>query len=90
MADHAETPGTAPVVDRRPVPRGVLPRGVQTWLMVALAVGMLLIIFLTGRAGRPSDAAPATAAVAAAHGRPRARLPGAAAAARRAGGTRGA
>ena len=42
MADHVDTPGTAPVVDRRPVPRGVLPRGVQTWLMVALAVGMLL------------------------------------------------
>ena len=31
----------APVTDRRPVPRGVLPRGMQTWLMVALAMGML-------------------------------------------------
>ena len=50
MAEHVDAPGTAPVVDRRPVPRGVLPRGVQTWLMAALAVGMLLIIFLTGQA----------------------------------------
>lgn len=49
MADQVETPGTSPIVDRRPVPRGVLPKGVQTWLMVALAVGMLGIIFLTGR-----------------------------------------
>src|SRR5690606_29625050 len=48
MADQIEPTGTAPVVDRRPVPRGVLPKGVQTWLMVALAVGMLGIIFLTG------------------------------------------
>lgn len=53
MADQVETPGTAAVVDRRPVPRGVLPKGVQTWLMVALAVGMLVIIFLTGRPDGP-------------------------------------
>ena len=50
MADQVEPTGTAPVVDRRPVPRGVLPKGVQTWLMVALAVGMLGVIFLTGHA----------------------------------------
>ena len=56
MAEHVDAPGTAPVVDRRPVPRGVLPRGVQTWLMVALAVGMLLIIFLTGKPEAPSTA----------------------------------
>src|SRR5690606_28276459 len=68
MADQVEPTGTAPVVDRRPVPRGVLPKGVQTWLMVALAVGMLGIIFLTGnpdgspppRPAGPSAAAPST------------------------------
>jgi type IV secretory pathway VirB10-like protein len=38
----------APVIDRRPVPRGVLPRGVQTWLMAAVAAGILLIILITG------------------------------------------
>jgi len=54
MADQVENPGTAPVVDRRPVPRGVLPKGVQTWLMVALAVGMLGIIFLTGQPDGPA------------------------------------
>lgn len=65
MAEHANTPGTAPVTDRRPVPRGVLPRGVQTWLMVALAIGMLFIIFLTGQpespAGTRAPVAPAQA-----------------------------
>jgi type IV secretion system protein VirB10 len=49
------TEATAPstpvstVTDRRPVPRGVLPRNVQTWLMAGLAVGMLAIMLLVGR-----------------------------------------
>jgi type IV secretory pathway VirB10-like protein len=60
MADHADAPGTAPVVDRRPVPRGVLPRGVQTWLMAGLAIVMLFVIFLTGKPDGP--AAPRQAA----------------------------
>ena len=43
------TPGTAPVTDQRTPPRGVLPRGAQTWLMAALAFGILAIIVVTGR-----------------------------------------
>jgi type IV secretion system protein VirB10 len=62
MAEQPEATGTVPVTDRRPVPRGVLPRGVQTWLMVALAVGMLLIIFLTGQPAAPTTVWPAAAA----------------------------
>jgi type IV secretion system protein VirB10 len=46
MADPV--PGTAPVVDQRTPPRGVLPRHAQTWLMVGLAVGILAIIVFTG------------------------------------------
>jgi type IV secretion system protein VirB10 len=60
MADQVDTPGTAPVVDRRPVPRGVLPKGVQTWLMVALAVGMLGVIFLAGQPNGPAAPRPAS------------------------------
>ncbi|HJT91257.1 MAG TPA: TrbI/VirB10 family protein [Mycobacterium sp.] len=60
MAEQLETSGTAPVVDRRPVPRGVLPKGVQTWLMVALAIGMLGIIFLTGQPDGPAAPRQAT------------------------------
>jgi len=56
-----ETQGTAPVVDRRPIPRGVLPKGFQTWLMVALAVGIVLIIFLTGQPQAPERAQAAAA-----------------------------
>ena len=88
MADHApRRPGTSShVTDRRPVPRGVLPRGVQTWLMAGLAVGMLAIMLLVGPAGRRRRGRPTHGHVAAgAERRPRARLPGPAARAGRAG-----
>ena len=48
MAEEPSTP-VAPVSDHRPVPRGVLPRRFQTWLMAGLAVGILLIILITGQ-----------------------------------------
>ena len=51
------TPGTTPVTDRRLPPRGVLPRHAQTWLMMALAIGILGIIVFTG------DPAPASSTV---------------------------
>jgi type IV secretion system protein TrbI len=48
MSEAPTTSGTAPVNDRRPVPRGVLPKGLQMWLMVGVAVGMVGIIVFTG------------------------------------------
>jgi type IV secretion system protein TrbI len=65
MAETSGAPGTVPVADHRPVPKGVLPRGTQTWLMVALAVGILAIILIAGRpepAPRPAVAATPPAA----------------------------
>ena len=62
MADTA--PGTAPLSDNRIAPRGVLPRGTQTWLMVALALGILGIIVFAGHpepAKRTASAATAAA-----------------------------
>jgi type IV secretory pathway VirB10-like protein len=56
-------PAPAAVADRRPVPRGVLPRGVQTWVMAGLAIGMLAIMLLVGRPTPPER--PATTATAA-------------------------
>ena len=65
MATHQQGPppvATA-VTDRRPVPRGVLPRGVQTWIMAGIAVGMLAIMLLVGRSDPPvrTTTAPAAA-----------------------------
>src|SRR5689334_15117960 len=48
MADEPGAPA-APVSDHRPVPRGVLPRRFQTWLMAGLAFGILVIILITGQ-----------------------------------------
>jgi type IV secretory pathway VirB10-like protein len=62
VPDQPETPVTTPVTDRRPVPQGVLPRGVQTWLMAGLAAAMLLIIVLTGRPDAPTPVRQPTAA----------------------------
>ena len=53
MAEETGTSGVTPVTDRRPVPRGVVPRGFQTWLMVGLAAGIVLIILLTGQPESP-------------------------------------
>lgn len=53
---------TAPAVtDRRSSPRGVLPRGVQTWLLAGLAASMLLIMFVVGRPEAPARPVPAAA-----------------------------
>ena len=64
MSDVVARSDVAPVTDRRPVPRGVLPRGMQTWLMVAIALGMLAVILFTGRAEPPTrtTAVPTSAA----------------------------
>jgi type IV secretory pathway VirB10-like protein len=53
------TSGTAPVMDRRPVPRGVLPKGLQMWLMVGVALGMVAIIVFTGHSQPVPRATPA-------------------------------
>jgi type IV secretion system protein VirB10 len=63
-ASPPTVPSTAPAVtDRRPSPRGVLPRGVQTWLLAGLAAFMLLIMFVVGRPEAPARPAPAAAPV---------------------------
>ena len=65
MADEPVTSPAAPVSDHRPVPRGVLPRRFQTWLMAGLAFGILLIILITGQpepTRSPTQSQPATVA----------------------------
>ena len=60
-----ERPPTTPqagatIRDRRPTPPGVLPRQLQMWLMVGLAVVILTIILLTGQpeSGPAPDGVP--------------------------------
>jgi type IV secretion system protein VirB10 len=52
MTPPNETPdqtGPGPIRDQRTTPRGVLPRHLQTWLMVGLALTILGVILVTGR-----------------------------------------
>jgi type IV secretory pathway VirB10-like protein len=56
-------PSPAAVTDHRPVPRGVLPRGVQTWVMAGVAIAMLAIMLIVGRPDPPVRPAQATAPV---------------------------
>lgn len=49
MADTSPQTSAPAVVDRRPIPRGVLPHRMQTWIMASIAAGMLLIMFIVGR-----------------------------------------
>ena len=51
--------GTTTVVDRRPVPRGVLPKGIQTWLMVGIAGVIVVIILFAGQPQAPQRTAQA-------------------------------
>lgn len=62
MSTESGNPGSAPVSDLRPVPRGVVPRGFQTWLMVGLAAGIVAVILLAGQPEPPTQQAAATAA----------------------------
>jgi type IV secretory pathway VirB10-like protein len=48
--DTTTGPGAAPIHDQRSAPRGVVPRQLQMWLMIGLAVIILGIILFTGRA----------------------------------------
>ena len=50
----------ADLIDRRVTPRGVLPRHLQTWAMLAIASAMLLVIVVTGRPNAPRRPADAT------------------------------
>jgi type IV secretory pathway VirB10-like protein len=64
MAETPQAPASPPTVtDNRPVPRGVLPRGMQTWIMAGIAVAMLAIMLLVGRSDPPvrTTSAPAAA-----------------------------
>jgi len=67
MSDIASSSSVQPdgappaVTDRRPVPRGVLPRHVQTWVMAGVAVGMLVIMLVVGRPDPPPRPAQTSA-----------------------------
>src|SRR5919112_601360 len=61
VATRPASPPAATVTDHRPVPRGVMPRGVQTWVMAGVALFMLAIMLIVGRPDPPARPASAAA-----------------------------
>jgi type IV secretory pathway VirB10-like protein len=62
-----EPPSTpvSTVSDRRPIPRGVIPRGVQTWMLAGLALFMMVIMLVVGRPDAPARPAATQASLSA-------------------------
>jgi type IV secretory pathway VirB10-like protein len=47
-----------PVTEKNPKPPGLLPKNVQSWLLVSIALGMVLIMWVTGGKKPPTPAKP--------------------------------
>src|SRR5579859_3898868 len=50
------SPAGQPIQDKAPKPPGLMPKNVQAWVMLGLAVLMVIIMWLTG--GKKAPAAP--------------------------------
>jgi type IV secretory pathway VirB10-like protein len=48
MTEPVNSPATQPIQDKAPKPPGLMPKNVQTWVMLGLAVLMVSIMWLTG------------------------------------------
>jgi type IV secretory pathway VirB10-like protein len=56
MTEQVNSAATQPIQDKAPKPPGLMPKNVQTWVMVGLAVLMVTIMWLTG--GKKAQTAP--------------------------------
>ena len=54
------SPAGQPIQDKAPKPPGLMPRNIQAWVMLGLAVLMVIIMWLTGgkKARQPQTQAP--------------------------------
>ena len=48
MTEQSTAPAAAPIQDKVPKPPGLMPKNIQAWVMVGLAVLMVSIMWLTG------------------------------------------
>src|SRR6202167_2940042 len=56
MTESVNSPSTQPIQDKAPKPPGLMPKNVQPWAMLGLAVLMVSIMWLTG--GKKSQTLP--------------------------------
>ena len=48
MTEPTTSPAAQPIQDKAPKPPGLMPKNIQTWVMLGLAVLMVSIMWLTG------------------------------------------
>ncbi|HEV3482106.1 MAG TPA: TrbI/VirB10 family protein [Candidatus Acidoferrales bacterium] len=56
MTEQTTSPATSPIQDKAPKPPGLMPKNVQAWVMLSLALLMVVIMWLTG--GKKAQTAP--------------------------------
>jgi len=56
MTEPITSPAAQPIQDKAPKPPGLMPKNVQAWVMLGLAVLMVIIMWLTG--GKKAQTAP--------------------------------
>ncbi|MHB8413473.1 MAG: TraB/TrbI/VirB10 family type IV secretion system protein [Candidatus Acidiferrales bacterium] len=54
MTEQTTSPAATPIQDKAPKPPGLMPKNVQAWVMLGLAVLMVAIMWLTGGKKAPS------------------------------------
>ena len=55
MTDQNTAPAAQPIQDKAPKPPGLMPKNIQAWVMLGLAVLMVLIMWLTGGKKKPQN-----------------------------------
>ena len=48
MTEQTTSPAAQPIQDKAPKPPGLMPKNIQAWVMLSLAVLMVIIMWLTG------------------------------------------
>jgi type IV secretion system protein VirB10 len=54
MTEQSTTPAATPIQDKAPKPPGLMPKNIQAWVMLGLAVLMVAIMWLTGGKKAPT------------------------------------
>lgn len=60
MTEQTTSPAAQPIQDKAPKPPGLMPKNIQAWVMLSLAVLMVIIMWLTG--GKKPQTAPKSGA----------------------------
>ncbi|HEV2402155.1 MAG TPA: TrbI/VirB10 family protein [Candidatus Sulfotelmatobacter sp.] len=55
MTEQNTAPAATPVQDKAPKPPGLMPKNIQAWVMLGLAVLMVIIMWLTGGKKKPQS-----------------------------------